>query len=858
MDNTLTFNIGDETRPKVENLFVSSEPSFFYEVYEKALGLIAEILEQNSQYRKNEKDGLLFQERNNIIAFVGDRGTGKTSCMKTVYHTLPNKSNLQNANLNELHNRITGFNIVTLPTIDPSYFEERHKILDIIVAHMFETFQEQLKHKETNFYEQPECQRNNRQTLIHSFKKVKICLDTITKTPSASYDTIENLSEMANGIDLKDSIQNLINRYLDFFGGNVLAIAIDDLDLQIKYAYDMVEYMRKYLILPNVIILIGVKMSQLNDLMKQYYYQENKDLISTNRLTDTTENMAGRYLSKLIPFNQRIFIPSIGEHFDKEIKIYSKGDFVIEGTINTLVLNLIYIKTRYLFYNTENNPSLILPRNLRDLLNLISLLYHMDNISNEYEEKDNLKTQKNRLRFRNYFIDTWCCENLSAEMYAFIKELETLEASNINKRVIDFLLQLIPTETEILPKKHLESTVTYIANRGYNVSLGDVGYILDKLSNNYRIPYITKFVFALKTIYSFFLYKLFEEQKDNVEARVKYLQMQYYQVEDKNNYIKHIKKMTKLMIMPSYERLLGGNLIRIAKLEECFNDENRTSQTNKDPLVPIHQKIIKNELLNELNKYIMSQKTTDSFQNVPWEQALNIWEFFILTTYLNDKDPYFRSKKQCYYLPNPTAFPIDFENTIIYSSTVVLFNVVKLYDYFKLYNCQKKINTTIENKGDSKWDTFWDVILNSNEKSIIKKILCNKNKYDIEKYCFNDELEKIFIRNMEVLDILEDYLPFLKKKIKFSDSTIENYEKLIHPYTELYWRIAKFHFSLYPKNIDQVKANPTAYESISFGVLDVIPKFLITLKKDNNISARKLFCKIMFPETQNKESTHNH
>ena len=866
MNNILTFNIGDETRPKVEDLFATSEQSFFYEVYEKALNLIAEILEQNKMNRNNERDNLLFQERNNTIAFVGDRGTGKTSCMKTVYHTLKFKSVINDIRLEELHQRIKHFSIITLPIIDPSYFEERHKILDIVIAHMFETFQEYIRHNGNIPSFEQYATRENRQDLIQRFQKVKVCLDTIKKAPSMSYDTIENLSEMANGIDLKDSIQKLIDSYLKFFGGNALAIAIDDLDLQIKYAYDMVEYLRKYLILRNVIILIGVKLSQLNDLMKQYYYQENMDLISTNRLTDTTENMAGRYLSKLIPFNQRVFIPNVGNHFDKTLKIYFKNELVIEGSINTLVLNLIFIKTRYLFYHTDNNSSLIIPKNLRDLLNLISLLYHMEDISSGHTEKDKLNTQKNRLRFRNYFIDTWCCENLSAEMYAFIKELETLEASNINKRVIDFLMQLITTETRTQLEKfqsnhnpdiRFESDIIYTGNRSYNVSLGDVEYVLDKLSNNYRIPYVTKFVFALKTIYSFFLYRLFEEQKDDVEARENHLQMQYYQVEDPNDSLKHIRKMTKLMIVPSYERLLGGNLIRIANLSYIIKDDNKPYSTEREANTTerssfIHQKKINSELLNELNQYIFDKtddNTTKLFHDVPREQALNIWEFFVLTTYLNEPNRYFRSQKRCYYLPSPGNFPIDFKTAIIYSSTAILFNIVKFYDFFKLYY-QKGLRKDLkENSYSKQWDSFWNVI-SSEEYSLLHKLLYCKNGFNYEKTGFsNYELERVFIRNMEVLDTLEDYLPYLKKRMKNPDSQTFKYETLVKPYTDFYRQLARFQFQLYPKEIEQYKNNSYFHESISFEIFDVIPDFLETLKDEGNTPARRLFIQIMYPDS---------
>lgn len=395
--NILTFKIGDETRPKVETLLVShnmvdnsseeskhKETPFFYDVYEKAITLVAEILQQNVNVNENaggyNHSDLLTQSRNNIIAFVGDRGSGKTSSMKTIYDVLgrcryAHNSTIKFRSLSSGYNIIKQYHILTLPTIDPSYFEARHNILDIVVAHMFDNFQKKSRNSSIDIVER---NTKNKQELIRMFQEVKSCLDIIKQKPNELNETIEDLSALASGINLKESIRNLIKSYLKYFVDNeraVLAIAIDDIDLQTRYAYEMVEQIRKYLVQPNVLILLGVKISQLHDLVKQYYYNENHDLISANLLTDTPENMAGRYLSKLIPFNQRIFMPNIGEHCNKQIRIIENESIsgncnTITGTISSVVLNLIFIKTRYLFYHTGSNPSLIVPRNLRDLLNL--------------------------------------------------------------------------------------------------------------------------------------------------------------------------------------------------------------------------------------------------------------------------------------------------------------------------------------------------------------------------------------------------------------------------------------------------------------------------------------------------------
>ena len=81
----LIFTKGDETRPKFENLRdeVTLKESIFSDIYNNAYSLIKEI--STTAENTNDKHN---RERNNIIAFIGERGSGKTSCLKSIYHSL--------------------------------------------------------------------------------------------------------------------------------------------------------------------------------------------------------------------------------------------------------------------------------------------------------------------------------------------------------------------------------------------------------------------------------------------------------------------------------------------------------------------------------------------------------------------------------------------------------------------------------------------------------------------------------------------------------------------------------------------------------------------------------------------------
>ena len=78
---------------------------------------------------------------------------------------------------------------------------------------------------------------------------------------------IENLSRMGESTALKRELKFLIKTYLEFMvsknGTKKLLIAIDDLDLCNANAYKMAEQIRKYLIIPDVVIIMALKIEQL-------------------------------------------------------------------------------------------------------------------------------------------------------------------------------------------------------------------------------------------------------------------------------------------------------------------------------------------------------------------------------------------------------------------------------------------------------------------------------------------------------------------------------------------------------------------------------------------------------------------
>jgi hypothetical protein len=252
---------------------------------------------------------------------------------------------------------------------------------------------------------------------------------------------------------------------------------------------------------------------------KQTFIEDYKSLGKEN-LSDSIENMVGRYLSKIIPYNHRIFLLDVAVDVTQRKLIIKEGkDKALEkfDSIDQGILYLIFRRTRYLFYNSATGVSLIVPRNLRDVLNFVALLYSMNKVSVPEEENIKIENDKyhstineNRAIFRRYFIETWCNENLRSEHFLFIQDLISSDVGNINKKIVDYL-------SGICSDLHLnyDRSVAHPGNRVFNISLGDVDYFLDKVYSikSQKTVNYGQFAFALRTIYSMFLYEACENQK---------------------------------------------------------------------------------------------------------------------------------------------------------------------------------------------------------------------------------------------------------------------------------------------------------------------------------------------------------
>ncbi len=128
---------GEEYKIQIRGSLTEQDP--FWNQYEMATNILEQILsDAKKEANVNEKCKIMdcsLDYNNNIIAFCGERGDGKSSAMMSFIHELK-KNNNQNKLFHDKEN-IKSTEVVDVIYIDPTTFNHMHSVLDIVLAFLF-------------------------------------------------------------------------------------------------------------------------------------------------------------------------------------------------------------------------------------------------------------------------------------------------------------------------------------------------------------------------------------------------------------------------------------------------------------------------------------------------------------------------------------------------------------------------------------------------------------------------------------------------------------------------------------------------------------------------------------------------
>lgn len=777
MNRNITFTIGEEFVPIIETTPEQIHNSLFREIYDKAFYGINDFLNDRKK-SPNEK------EVNNIFAFIGERGSGKSSCMQSMAHILSNKELC--CQIFGIHTKIHDTPFEKVDTIDPGMFEANNNILQLVVGKLFRKFKSDVEEENPK----DDARLRAKRELIICFEKIYQNIRILFNQANTDSESLDALLDLAASYDLKENFRKLIDLYLEWNDkkDGALILQIDDIDLQTRYAYDMVEQIRKYMMHPNIIILMAVRLSQLEEVITRQYVEEFQSLLGSNgyMAKEAPEEMSERYLGKLIPLDRRLFLPELENLFTFSLTIIDpdagKKEF---HSVRHAVLELIFQKTRFLFYDTKGFTSYIVPRNLRELRSLIRLLYKMPEFRFKDEHGEIREHTYNQTLFQKYFFDTWLQNNLDKPSIELLQNIWDAEIIVKNKLVIDYFRAYFDKDNKI--QSFIAQLIPSSNNKAYDISMGDVLGLLDMLETYSVIPKTQKLIFAIRTIYSMLLYHYYNE---------------YNNRQRKNN---EVLKTEILEDLPAYLRLVGGafvnsELYNLLPLEQSGHSRTRRN-INIQPLLE--------SVCNILRNAAQPEKIKD-----PDDLAqLHLLEFTLLNIIARDES---HAKKVDLQSINNPSYIFRVTPKSKYFQFDILGCTYNLIQYRRLYARYLSLFGLTDTTEKRRWRHY----LVKHKSSLhfrFKSIAATEERYN-SKICF---------RNCEVINAFVWFM--LQHRPEGTNDHLSLYKAF-------YRHIGKFQIDTYGNS------------NINFSFFQQIEEILATISEEQTPKAYALFNNTFFPK----------
>lgn len=436
--------------------------SVMREVYEKAFNITKEIVKNNEKICSGNGKGTLIRNReqkSNIIFFTGERGAGKTSAMLSYMEFLKdyyrNFYNDKEKNILEDLTFDKDYMFTGIEYIDASSLDMKEDILGSVLSKMLKKWNDEEKrsHSGRGILRVNDYEFKKRQIRMQ-FNKVYECLkDLRSDKDIMQVDSdmfMETLERLTLSMNVREAFQKLVEDYLDIMvypdsessigiNNHFLVISIDELDMNIKHGFMLLEQIRKYLMVRNVIVLLSANYEQLEKICYNHYTIEFNNIKTEEGNKEYIRQLSYEYLEKIVPTQRQVKLVT-GQLWDffnkKEITIEygtdkdeTSGEIVkLEKTGNLcqIIRNDMnsYFNTK--FASDSRAILYLTPNTLREICSWINQTRGLKKI----EENQNLAIiyEENIKRFWLEEFPRVCKRNLSVSNLRDFEMLNFMEA----------------------------------------------------------------------------------------------------------------------------------------------------------------------------------------------------------------------------------------------------------------------------------------------------------------------------------------------------------------------------------------------------------------------------------------------
>jgi hypothetical protein len=265
------------------------------------LDSILKDAKEYAHFRKNKKDcsdnGNETWLSHNAILVTSQRGSGKT-----VF--------LRNSKAMWAESKKDTSELFFLKVIDPTMLMANDSFANVIVAQIYDAVSQKLN-KLTCCDDKS---KRDRDTFHRYLKKLA---DSMGKTSEFNGSIgIDKILKYSSGIHLEANFHNFVESAIELLGCKAIAVLIDDVDMALDKAFEVVDDVRRFLGCPYIIPVVSGELKLFEHMTQNHFDEKAYDNKCDNhRLKEAgkemSEELTDAYLTKVFPAPMRISLFSV-------------------------------------------------------------------------------------------------------------------------------------------------------------------------------------------------------------------------------------------------------------------------------------------------------------------------------------------------------------------------------------------------------------------------------------------------------------------------------------------------------------------------------------------------------------------
>ncbi|WP_372384263.1 antiviral RADAR system adenosine triphosphatase RdrA [Vibrio sp. BS-M-Sm-2] len=331
------------------------------EAQESLINKLEITLREAKEYKENrKKDNNKTWLSHNAILVSGQRGTGKTvflrNCEK-LWKKSCKKENIQEEELKFLN------------VIDPTMLVNNDHFSNVIIAQIYYVVEKKIK-RSSGCHGVSSVSEQEKSHFYNSLKKLADALGK--KDDFNGHSGIDKILQYNSGIQIENYFHLFIESAINLLGCQALVLPIDDVDMALGRAFEVVDDVRRLLGCPYIIPIVSGDM-RLYEQMTNVHFDSNaydsksKNEGLTDEGKDVSKELTTSYLTKVFPNQMRIGLQPITQIIPKLriVPHLSGGLRIVE------YYNLIFNRFYFLCSNEEVINNWPEPESARELTQLV-------------------------------------------------------------------------------------------------------------------------------------------------------------------------------------------------------------------------------------------------------------------------------------------------------------------------------------------------------------------------------------------------------------------------------------------------------------------------------------------------------